>query len=253
MPVIDTPVLIVNADDFGWNRPTTDATLEAFRAGRITSATALMFMNDSERAAALALEAGLPVGLHLNLTDPFDAADVPDAIRARQMRAVRHFGAPATVWRSRRWLYDPRAAELTGAAIADQLDRFRELFGREPTHFDGHNHVQVCPNVALALPARAKVRTALGIGGSGAKGKLARARQRLTLRDRRTTRHFLNITGLHPEFVKGGPAALLGLAAHSSVEVMAHPGFGHELTLLMAPEWEEWTDGLRAGSYDHLV
>ena len=55
MPVVDTPILIVNADDYGWNRPTTEATLEAFRAGRITSATALMFMDDSERAAELAL------------------------------------------------------------------------------------------------------------------------------------------------------------------------------------------------------
>ena len=254
MPISDTPILIVNADDLGWNRPTTDATLETYRAGRITSATALMFMGDSERAAALALEAGLPVGLHVNLTDPFTAVDVPDAVRARHMRTVRHYGAPATVWRSRRWIYDPRAAELTAAAIADQLDQFRKIFGTDPTHFDGHNHVHVCPNVALALPSRARVRTAPGIAPAtaGRMTKLLAARQRLTLGDRQTTRNFLNITGLHPEFVDGGPASLLGLAKRKSVEVMAHPGFGHEYTLLMAPEWREWTDGLRLGSYRDL-
>lgn len=252
MPVADAPLLIVNADDYGWNRPTTDATLETFREGRIGSATTLMFMQDSERAVELALGAGLPLGLHLNLTDPFDAADVPAEIRARQMRAVRHFGAPATVWRSRRWLYDPRAAELTAAAVDDQLRRFRELAGREPTHFDGHNHVHLCPEVALALPAGVKVRTALGIRAGGMRGRLLRARQRLTLRDRVTTRHFLNITGLHPEFVAGGPRSLLGLAAETSVEVMAHPGFGHEHALLMAPAWRQWTEGLPVGSYDEL-
>jgi chitin disaccharide deacetylase len=252
MPIVDAPILIVNADDYGWNQPTTDATLEAFRAGRITSATALMYMRDSERAAELALEAGLPVGLHLNLTDPFDGDDVPTEIGDRQMRAVRHFGAPATVWRSRRWLYDPRAVDLTKAAIADQLDRFRRLFGREPTHFDGHNHVHLCPDVALSLPGGVKVRTALGIGGGGKKGRLLRARQRITLRDRVTTRHFLNITGLHPQFVAGGPRSLLGQAATTSVEVMAHPGFGHEFTLLMVPAWQEWTAGLRTGSYADL-
>lgn len=252
MPIVDSPLLIVNADDFGWNRSTTDATLEAFEAGRITSATALMYMADSERAVELARKVGLPLGLHLNLTDPFDATDVPAQVRERQMLAVRHFGAPATVWRSRRWLYDPRATPITRAAIDDQLDRFRELTGREPTHFDGHNHVQVCPEVALALPGGVRVRTALGIGGGGPRGRLLRIRQRLTLRDRITTRHFLNITGLHPEFVEGGPRSLLGFAATTSVEVMAHPGFGHELALLMAPAWAEWTAGLPPGSFDDL-
>lgn len=253
MPIVERPLLIVNADDFGWNRPTTDATLEAFGAGRITSATALMFMEDSERAAGLALEAGLPVGLHVNLTDPFTAGDVPAAIRDRQMSAIRHYGAPATVFRSRRWSYDPRLAELTAAAIADQLERFRETFGQEPTHFDGHNHVHVCPNVALALPGDAKVRTALGIApGGGRKAKLLALRQRLTLGERKTTRYFLNITGLHPEFVAGGPESLLGLAERSSVEVMAHPGFGHEHSLLMAADWETWIGGLPRGSYSEL-
>ena len=77
-------------------------------------------------------------------------------------------------------------------------------------------------------------------------------RQRLTLGERPTTRRLLNITGLHPEFVEGGPASLLGLARHTSVEVMAHPGFGHEYALLMAPEWGEWSTGLRLGSYRDL-
>jgi predicted glycoside hydrolase/deacetylase ChbG (UPF0249 family) len=249
MPVVDTPLLIVNADDLGWNRPTTDATLEAFGAGRITSATILMHMGDSERAAERALEAGLPVGLHLNLTDPFDGEAVPAAVRDRQMRAIRHFGAPATVYRSRRWLYDPRARETVQDAIADQLERFRELFGYEPSHYDGHNHVQVCPDAARALPPGVKVRTALGIRSGGMRGRLARARQRLTLQDRFTTRHFLNITGLHPQFVTGGPRSVLELARSTSVEVMAHPGFGHEFTLLMSSGWGQWTEGLRTGSY----
>jgi len=253
MPIVDTPLLIVNADDYGWNAPTTDATLAAFAAGRVSSATALMFMGDSERAVELALGAGLPLGLHVNLTDPFDAADVPREVRDRQMRAIRDFGAPATVKRSRRWSYDPRLADSTAAAIADQLDRFRALTGGEPTHFDGHNHVHLCPNVATALPDGVKVRTALGIRNRGRRGAVLRARQRLTLGDRLTTRNFLNITALHPDFVEGGPTALLGQAAASSVEVMAHPGFGHELTMVMADDWAKWTSGLRIGSYRDLA
>jgi hypothetical protein len=33
---------------------------------------------------------------------------------------------------------------------------------------------------------------------------------------------------------------------------MAHPGFGHELTLLTAPFRQNWTEGLRTGSYFDL-
>jgi len=214
MPISATPILIVNADDFGWNRPTTDLTLETFEAGRLTSATALMFMDDTERAAELALEAGLPIGLHVNLTDPLSGADVPAAVRERQLRAIRHFGAPATVLRSRRWLYDPRARQLTEDAVSDQLERFRELYGREPTHFDGHNHVHLCPNVALALPQGVRVRTALGLGHppAGWTGRLLALRQRLTLGDRLTTRSLINITAIQPGFVDGGPATALGEA-----------------------------------------
>ena len=61
-------MLIINADDYGRNAAATDNTLRVFRRGAIISASAMVFMDDSERASQLALEAGLEVGLHLNLS-----------------------------------------------------------------------------------------------------------------------------------------------------------------------------------------
>lgn len=62
--------LIVNADDWGRDRETTDRTLFCLREGAVSSASAMVFMEDSERAAALAKEHGVDAGLHLNLTAP---------------------------------------------------------------------------------------------------------------------------------------------------------------------------------------
>lgn len=253
MPASNSPLLIVNADDFGWNRGATDLTAECFAAGQITSTTALMYMEDSDRAAELALARDIPVGLHLNLTDPFTAASIPEPVRERQARACRIFGGPAL--RKRSWTYDPRIRGLAEAAIRDQLERFRALFGREPTHVDGHNHVQVCPNVITAQAlAGQKTRDALWSYPStrSAMGLARALRRGLTARGHLTTRYFLDLAELH----RGSPAQLterIDLASRSSVEVMCHPGFDHELEALRSAAWCEAIEAAPLGSYRELV
>jgi predicted glycoside hydrolase/deacetylase ChbG (UPF0249 family) len=137
-----TPLLIVNADDLGPRPEITDAIPACWSAGALSSATAMVHMQDSARAARLARQRELPTGLHLNLTTPFTASGVPPAVAARQEALCRHFAK-----RRRRWLPAPRRRELIAAAIADQLAEYRRLFRRPPTHVDGHEHIQACPAV----------------------------------------------------------------------------------------------------------
>ena len=66
-------MLIINADDFGRSLAETNAALRCYREGRITSVSAMVYMDDSEHAAELAKENELDVGLHLNFTEPFTA------------------------------------------------------------------------------------------------------------------------------------------------------------------------------------
>lgn len=251
MPPSQTPLLIVNADDFGWNRDATDLTLECFAAGRITSTTALMHMEDSDRAAPLAQAAGLPTGLHLNLTDPFTDPAAPTPVRERQAEACRAFAD----LRLRSWTYDPRIQRLLDDAIRDQLERFRELFEAEPTHVDGHNHVQVCPNVALSRVLRGmKMRNAHWSWPAvrSAMGRARAARRALTARSHLTTRYFLDVSELHrmpPEALAGR----VGLSRETSVEVMCHPGFDHELEALRSDAWGEAIAPLPLGSYRELT
>ena len=67
-------MLIVNADDWGRDRLTTDRILDCVTAGAVSAVSAMVFAEDSERAAALALDRSIDVGLHLNFTSPFTAA-----------------------------------------------------------------------------------------------------------------------------------------------------------------------------------
>ena len=55
-------MLIITADDYGKTRHATDSILECFSNKRITSASAMVFMEDSGRAASLALKTRLEVG-----------------------------------------------------------------------------------------------------------------------------------------------------------------------------------------------
>src|SRR5687768_12609491 len=73
-------MLIINADDWGRSATETNLAMECSSRGRITSVTAMVFMEDSERAASLATQADMTVGLHLNLCEPFTGANLPSRL-----------------------------------------------------------------------------------------------------------------------------------------------------------------------------
>ena len=81
-------MLIINADDWGRSRAETDAALQCHEHGRITSASAMVFMLDSERAAELARESEIDVGLHLNFAEKFTGHSVPRMLEACQSKVT---------------------------------------------------------------------------------------------------------------------------------------------------------------------
>ena len=81
--------VILNADDWGRDVETTDRSLECTLQGVISSVSAMVFMEDSKRAANLALGHRIDAGLHLNLTTPFDAAHCPSKLVEHQRKLHR--------------------------------------------------------------------------------------------------------------------------------------------------------------------
>lgn len=100
-------ILVINADDFGLSHGVNDGILEAHTHGVVTSASLMVRAPAAPEAGALAAShPKLSVGLHF--VDDTAALDDPS-------HAAEEFGA--------------------------QLERFRSLTGRDPTHIDSHHHV----------------------------------------------------------------------------------------------------------------
>jgi predicted glycoside hydrolase/deacetylase ChbG (UPF0249 family) len=241
-------LLIVNADDFGLRPDITDAIIEVYRAARITSATAMVYMWDGARAAALAQEYGLPLGLHLNLTVDFRDPAAPSGARERQTRIVRYFAG-----RGARHAYDPRVRRLVADCFRDQVEAFAATYGGEPTHFDGHQHIHVCPTVALSVPLaaipRARAAHTYGRDERGPAKRLVRAAQNALLRHRfRIPAAFLDFDDVHPE-LGGSGLDRLAIARHAPVEIMTHPRRPGERPALLGGAWGEALAAYRTGTY----
>src|SRR5262249_706431 len=129
--------------------------------------------------------------------------------------------------------------------------RFAELYSTAPTHYDGHTHVDLCPNVFLspAIPRGAKLRNTLDrfpVERSPG-GVLRDLRQAVRSHRFPSTRYLLPITPLALD--PGTVAERLGLARQVPVEIMAHPGFAAERELLMSDDFGRAIAPLRLGSF----
>ncbi len=135
--------LIVNADDLGRTPGINSGIFEAHARGLVTSATLMVgFPAAAEAAAELLRYPKLGVGLHVALTGGtpiLPPEDVPSLVDREGRQPPRPEG-----------LGDLDPGELR-AEIEAQLDRFRQLVGRPPTHFDSHHHSHRLPIVCDAL------------------------------------------------------------------------------------------------------
>jgi len=240
-------MLIVNADDFGASRSASDPVVELFGERLVSSASAMVRMPDSGRAASLAREREMPIGLHLNLTLPFTDTDVPEPVRERQRRLTEMLGRES--WREGG--HETPDAQLLADVIADQLECFRESFG-EPTHLDGHHHVHVHPAVLEQLPSELPIRPILSVparveAGAGANPREQELRRRFLCPDL-----CFAFEHVHPALGGDGLKAL-DHAHRGSLEIMVHPQRESERIQLMSAEWRAALSRLTVGSYADLA
>lgn len=125
--------LILCADDFAQSPPISAGILALIDAGRL-SATSVFSLSAHWPALAPALrDAPADIGLHLNLTEPFDPA----------ARPLSH------------WLLASRLSRLPLETLRQgflrQIDAFAEALGRLPDYLDGHQHVHALPQVRTAV------------------------------------------------------------------------------------------------------
>jgi predicted glycoside hydrolase/deacetylase ChbG (UPF0249 family) len=160
---------------------------------------------------------------------------------------VHHF----TRSRLQRVSYNLLISRLVRACIADQLDGFRDRYGRDPTHIDGHNHAHLSPTVLLALPRGTATRTAEGpLEATASPGSLIRrARHVLIARRHITTDYFRAIDSLGPSLTEQDIDRLLAPADHASLEIMVHPDRDSDYRLLTTERWRRALRARTLGSF----
>jgi adenylyl-sulfate kinase len=124
-------VLVVNADDFGLSGGVNAGVVQAHEQGIVTSASLMVRGGAAREAAAYARRTpSLSVGLHVDLGE---------------------WVFVDGQWRERyRLVADDDRAGARAEARA-QLELFRGLVGRDPTHVDSHQHVHFGSPAAHAL------------------------------------------------------------------------------------------------------
>lgn len=243
-------MLIINADDWGRCRAETDVELECFRAGRITSVSAMVFMEDSERAAEFARQHGVDAGLHLNLNQRYDGRAPTGAAAA----AHEHLAAFLKKSKYAVLLYRPGLQKYFRDVFQSQWDEFTRLYGKEPSHVDGHQHRHLCANVLFGdvIPRGAKVRRNFSFW-PGEKSALNRAYRGWM--DRRLARRY-RLTDYFFSLGECLKANRLGRVVESSraanVEMMTHPIHPEEKSWLLSEAFSETMKGLRLAPYTQL-
>ena len=226
--------IIVNADDWGFDANTTDRSLECVSYGAISSVSAMVFMEDSERAAHLALQHHVDAGLHLNLSTRFTALRCPVRLIEHQQKLSRFLRAH----RLAPILFHPGLINSFDYVVKGQLEEFDRLYGSPASRVDGHHHMHLCANVVFQnlLPAGTVIRRNFSFGPDE-RGYLNRSyrywQDRRLARRHRMTDYFFALPPIKP---RNRLNRILDLASRFSVELETHPANADEYTFLIDRE-----------------
>ena len=130
-------ILIVNADDFGRSPGINAGVIKSFEQGIVTSASLMVRWDAPTReAASYAREhPSLGIGLHADLGE---------------------WVVTGGSWTAKYEVVPEDDADAIERELQNQLDTFRALVGRDPTHLDAHQHRHRHPPAARVFRAMAE-------------------------------------------------------------------------------------------------
>lgn len=242
--------LIINADDWGRDRCTTDRTLDCLRRGAVSAVSAMVFMEDSERAAITARDFGVDSGLHLNLTTPFSGRGYSLRLRECQEKIARYL----LRHRFAQVMFHPGLTSEFEYVVKSQIIEFGRLYGCVPVRIDGHHHMHLCPNVVFQrlLPQDSIVRRNFSFE-AGEKSVWNRAYRgwmdRRLKKRHRLADYFFSLPPLQPE---SRLQRIAMLAQDWVVEVEAHPVNQSEYRFLTEGGILRFAAGVRVASVGAL-
>jgi predicted glycoside hydrolase/deacetylase ChbG (UPF0249 family) len=151
-------------------------------------------------------------------------------------------------------IYNPWLRNEFRLVYQAQFDEFCRIYGRQPSHFDGHQHMHLCANALFGgvIPAGSCVRRSFSFW-AGEKSSWNRAYRRWV--DGRLKQRFvvtdyffaLSRCLVGPRFGR-----VAELARTAPVELMTHPEKPDEKACLMSDRFRDVLRGLRTGNYGQL-
>ena len=142
--------IVLCADDYGLSPGVNDAIRDLLARGRINATSVMMVTPAIDRAEAEALAAiktqrpNIAIGLHVTLTRPFR----PLTTNYAPLRDGAFLSIGQTLGAAMLRQLQPA---LIAAEIHAQIEKFTATFGVPPDYLDGHQHVQIFPQVRDAF------------------------------------------------------------------------------------------------------
>lgn len=244
-------MLIVTADDYGSSRSSTDNTLECCLHRRVTSASSMMFMIDSERAAALARESGMEIGLHLNFTSSLTGRSVPPTLREHHDKIMRYLAKSRFAW----LIYNPRLANAFRYSYMCQIAEFSRLYGRDPQYFNGHHHMHLCANILLGqlLPSRAAIRRTFTAEAQERSWPGQPIREWIAGWIRKRFVTTVSFYSIEPIADTNRLTRIVGQAANSVVEIEVHPESEAQTRFLLSEQYKKMTSAVIMGRFGDIA
>jgi predicted glycoside hydrolase/deacetylase ChbG (UPF0249 family) len=220
---------IVNADDFGQDKETTEAILKAFKGGYLTDTTAMVTTDCFEESVKLAKENGISnkIGLHL---DFFEGSPLSKEFKNTRFCKDDKFVDVL-------FLNKPLTKEEKFAFYMETVAQIRKLRGAgiEITHADSHHHIHnniyVMRSVINALKDEGikKIRITRNYGKMNPVKRILKGFYNLYIRLKgfTTTNYFCSLFDIE----NGLPNGI--------TEIMVHPVFVEGNKLINAEEWFE--------------
>ena len=243
-------MIIITADDYGKTRHSTGSILKCFSNKRITSASAMVFMEDSERAAELALQTSLEVGLHLNFTLPFSSSNIPLKLREHQNRVVSYL----TKHKLSQVIYNPLLSNSFNYLFLAQKEEFIRLYGKKPDFYNGHHHMHLCANVLLSkmIPKGERVRGTFTFD-QGEKNPFNRLYRHIL--DLFVSGKFISTDcffSIVPVQDYGRLLKIFNRTTKETVEIEVHPENIEEIEFLLSDQYLHLMDSVHVGGFRQL-
>lgn len=243
-------MVIITADDFGKTRHATDSIMTCFSKGRIMSASAMVFMEDSERAAGMAIQSSIEIGLHINFTMPFSAPNVSKKIAGHHEKIISYL----TRKKLSQVIYNPFLSSSFRYLFQSQKEEFVRLYGRSPAFYNGHHHMHLCANMLLGrmLEKGERVRRTFTFD-RGEKSVVNRIYRYML--DRYVSSRYISTDCFYSILpIKDGKRHqhILDRSRSGCIEIEVHPENAEELQFLLSERFQNLLNQVTLGTFQSI-